>query len=63
MIADQQAQISNLYKGVELSDIDIPPFLPEDIPQLTSSQVKEYILRLKTKKSTPPGDIPVKIIK
>ena len=63
MIADQQALISNLYKGVELSDIYIPPFLPEDIPQLKSSQVKEYILKLKTKKSTPRGDIPVKIIK
>ena len=63
MIASHQATISNSYKGIERSDIDIPPFGPEDIPQLTESKVKEYIARLKSKKATPPGDIPVKIIK
>ena len=31
--------------------------------RLTESKVKEYISRLKTRKSTPAGDIPVKIIK
>ena len=62
-IADKQAEISNLYKEVQLTDIVIPPFSQEDIPQFSSRQVKEYILRLKSNKSTPPGDIPVKIIK
>ena len=62
-IADHQAAISNLYKGVELKDIDIPPFTEEDIPLLGVKEVKEYILKLKVKKATPPGDIPVKIIR
>ena len=62
-IADKQAEISNLYKEVQLTDIVIPPFSKEDIPQFSLRQVKEYILRLKSNKSTPPGDIPVKIIK
>jgi hypothetical protein len=62
-IADNQARISNTYRQVELSDISIPPFKTEDIPQLSPAKVREYILRLKSKKSTPPGDIPVKILK
>jgi hypothetical protein len=62
-IADHQAAISNLYKGVELKDIDIPPFTEEDIPLLGVKEVKEYILKLIVKKATPPGDIPVKIIR
>ena len=63
MIADHQAKISNSYKGIERSDINIPSFGPEDIPQLSEAKVKEYIGRLKSRKSTPPGDIPVKITK
>ena len=63
LIADQLAEISNLYKGVEISDIVIPPFSPQDIPQLSTQKVKKYILRIKLKKSTPPGDIPSKIVK
>ena len=62
-IADNQAQISNSYKSVELKDIPIPHFSVEDIPQFTPSQVKQYIYRLKSRKSTPLGDIPVKILK
>ena len=63
LIADNLAEISNSYKGIERSDIDIPSFGPEDIPQLSQAKVKEYICRLKSRKSTPPGDIPVKITK
>ena len=62
-IADQLAEISSTYKGVGVSDIDIPQFKVEDIPQFTTTKVKEYILWLKSNKSTPIGDIPVKIIK
>ena len=62
-IAENQAKISNTYKEVQLADILIPPFDPQDVPQFNSSQVKEYILCLKPKKSTPPGDIPVKIVR
>ena len=63
LIADQQAEISNSYKGIEWEDISIPPFKPEDIPQFSNFQVKGFIHRLKSKKSTPLGNIPVKIIK
>ena len=62
-IADNHARISNTYKEVELSDISIPLFEDKDIPQFSTCQVREYILRLKSGKSTPPGDIPVKIVK
>ena len=62
-IADNQAEISNSYREVQRSDILIPPFVSEDIPQFNSSQIKEFILRLKPKKSTPPGDIPVKLVR
>ena len=63
LIADQQAEISNSYKGIEWKDITIPPFKQEDIPHFAQSQVKGFIHRLKSKKSTPKGNIPVKIIK
>ena len=43
LIADQLAEISNSYKGVEISDIVIPPFSPQDIPQLSTQKVKKYI--------------------
>ena len=35
----------------------------KDIPQFSPAQVKEYIIRLKSKKFTAPGDIPVKIVR
>ena len=46
-IADQLADISNTYRQVEVSDIDIHQFKAEDISQFTPAKVKEYILRLK----------------
>ena len=63
LIADQQAEISNSYKGIEWTDITIPPFKQEDFPHFTQSQVKGLIHGLKSKKSTPKGEIPVKLIK
>ena len=65
LIADKLAEISNTYsnKGVELKDISIPYFSPQDIPQFSNSKVKEYKSRIKTKKYCPAGDIPAKIIK
>ena len=63
MIVDQLAAISNSYRGVQLEDIDIPLFSEEDIPQLRVQEIREYISKLKAKKATPPGDIPVNIIK
>ena len=43
MIADHLAQISQTYEEVRASDIDIPLFDIKDIPQLTVTEVKEYI--------------------
>ena len=63
MVADHQAKISNSYKGIKRMKIDIPSFGPEDIPQLSEAKVQEYICMLKSKKFTPPGNIPVKIKK
>ena len=63
MIADKLSAISNSYKGVEMTDILIPPFSFQDIPQIPIQKVKEYISKIKAKKSTPLGDIPPKIIK
>ena len=62
-IADNQARISITYKEVEISDISYLSFKAKDIPQLSPAEVREYILTLKSKKSTPPGDIPVKLVK
>ena len=63
MIADNLSAISNSYKGVEMTDILIPPFSSKDIPHISTLKVKEYMSKIKVKKSTPPGDIPAKIIK
>ena len=63
MIADNQARISNTYKEVELSDVSIQPFDDKDIPQLSTHKVKVDIMRLTSRKSTPPGDSPAKIVK
>ena len=62
-IASKQADISNSYTSVQLEDIQIAPFSAAYIPQFSPAEVKEYIMRLKSKKSTAPGDIPVKIMK
>ena len=60
LIADKLAKISNIYnyKRVDIKDISFPPFSSEDIPQFTTKQVKEYISRVKFKKSCPAVDIP-----
>ena len=48
---------------ISLGYILIPQFLPEDIRPSGQAQVKEYILKFKSNISTPPGDIPVNLIK
>ena len=63
LIADKLAEISQSYKGVELTDPVIPPFTVKDILQVSVSKVKDYISRIKPKKSTPPRDITAKIVK
>ena len=43
--------------------IKIPPYHHSEIPQLKPYQVRNHLMRIKTNKSTAPGDIPAKIIK
>lgn len=62
-IAKSFNAISQEYQEVKIEDIEIPDFPTERIPQLTPNIVQAYINKLKTNKSTVPGDIPAKILK
>ena len=62
-IADSFSAISNEYKPIQKDDISIPPFHKSSIPQFQPKQVKKYLQKIKTNKSTAPGDIPAKLIK
>ena len=54
---------SQTYKALEKSDIDFPPFSPDQVPRYTTLEIKGFINKIKTNKSTIPGDIPAKILK
>ena len=62
-IADSFSAISNEYKPVNKDEIDIPKFTKSSIPKIKPFEVRNHLLKLKTNKSTAPGDIPAKIIK
>ena len=62
-IADSFSVISNEYKEIRKDDIDIPLFSRSSIPQYKPHEIKKYLQKIKTNKSTAPGDIPAKIIK
>ena len=62
-IADSFSSISQQYSPIKKENINIPSFLPSSIPQFSAYQVKQFLDRTKTKKSTAPGDIPSKIVK
>ena len=62
-ILDSILKINNLYDPIKKEDIDIPDILEETIPYLTEEKVESFIKELKTKPSTPPGDIPAKLVK
>ena len=62
-IADSFSAISNEYEPVNKDAIKIPPFHSSDIPQIKPYKVRKYLEKIKTNKSTAPGDIPAKIIK
>ena len=57
MIADKFAKVSQEYEPLEKEDIDIPEFDDSSIPSFTAEQVQQKLLKLKTNKSVPPGDI------
>ena len=62
-IADSFSSISNEYNPVNKEDISIPDFEKSSIPNIKPYQVRTYLSKIKTNKSTPPGDIPAKVIK
>ena len=62
-IADSFSSISNEYQPVNKETIKIPPFSSSSIPHYKPFQIRKYLEKIKTNKSTAPGDIPAKIIK
>ena len=63
IIADHFASVQNEYDKLQKEDIQIPTFLISDIPQFKTNQVWLKLSRIKTNKSTVPGDLPAKLIK
>ena len=51
------------FDALNASDIIIPPFNQNSIPQLIQYQVENELKTIKTKKSVPPVDIPPAILK
>ena len=62
-IASSFSAISNEYAPVNREQIQIPKYKSCNIPQFKPYQVKKYLEKIKTNKSTAKGDIPAKIIK
>ena len=62
-IADSFSAISNEYEPVQKDDIEIPEFPETSIPKIKPHQVRTRLQKIKTNKSTAPGDIPAKVIK
>ena len=62
-IADKFSKVSQEYEPLKTDDIEVPKFDIEDIPFFTPKQVKKQLLKLKTNKAVPPGDIPPKLVK
>jgi hypothetical protein len=62
-IADSFSSISNEYEPVKKDDIKVPEFSRSSIPQFKPAFIRKYLEKIKTNKSTAPGDIPARIIK
>ena len=62
-IAEHFNTTSRMYEEVKTEDINTPEINPESIPQFSVNQIKSYIDKIKTNKSTIPGDIPAKVVK
>ena len=54
---------SQTYKPLDKSDINLPNFLPDEVPNYSLWEIKYFITRIKTNKSTIHGDSPAKILK
>ena len=62
-IADKFSSIANQYQPLQTSDISIPSFSPESIPQFSPSQVWHCLSKLRANKSTVSGDMPARLYK
>ena len=62
-IVDKFSKVSQEYDPLLAEDIKIPEFEEESVPQFRPIDVQRKLEKLKTNKSVPPGDIPVKLIK
>ena len=63
LIADKFSSIQNEYDPLKTEDINIPDFQEKDVPKFQPSQVRLHLTKIKTNKSTVPGDFPAKLIK
>ena len=62
-IADKFTSIPNQFEELKSEDISIPPFMPDEIPQIEPSRVWLQLTQLKTNKATVAGDFPPKLTK
>ena len=62
-ILDSILKVNNSYEPLKKEDIEIPHFEKDSIPFLNEHQVEFHIKQLRSKPSTPPGDIPAIIVK
>ena len=62
-IADAFSYISKLYDPIKTEEINFPPYSVSSVPVVTNEKVKQFLQKIKTNKSTAPGDIPAKILK
>ena len=62
-IAESFNKISQEYTEVKEDNIAMPEIHPGTTPRFTPLQIKYYLDKVKTNKSTLPGDIPAKIVK
>ena len=62
-IADSFDKIGKEYKEIRKEDIEIPNIEDQSYPTFAPWQVKKHFDKVKTNKSTLPGDIPAQIVK
>ena len=62
-LAEYFSSIPNEYEPLKDSDIEVPPFVESEIPQFHPSDIWFRLMKIRTNKSTVPGDLPAKLIK
>ena len=63
LIADKFAKTSQEYDPLKKDDINIPDYDISSVPIILPSKVKSTLESIKINKSSPPGDVPPKLIK